>query len=402
MKHSILIIVAIVSTLFSLKAQDIVKDSLKLQPEPKKEWFQKLNIRGYAQIRYNRLLETNPALNCEQCDRSWGDNGGFFIRRTRIIFSGNVHDRVFLYVQPDFASSVASNSLHFTQLRDAYFDLALDSKKEFRLRIGQSKVPYGFENLQSSQNRIALDRNDALNSAVSNERDLGVFFYWAPKEIRERFSTLVSSGLKGSGDYGVVAFGLHNGQTANRPEANNAPHMVYRVTYPFKTSSGQFIEASLQGYTGNYVVTNRSKNTGLQDEFFEKRVAGTFVYYPQPLGFQTEFTVGQGPQFNPATNIIENQNLVGGYIQSMYYININKQLLIPFTRAQYYSGGKKHELDARSYLVKELEIGFEWQPIPAFELVAHYTISDRTFEDAKNPVNRQTGGLLRLQAQVNF
>jgi hypothetical protein len=38
--------------------------------------------------------------------------------------------------------------------------------KEYRVRIGQSKVPYGFENLQSSQNRLSLDRNDALNSAV--------------------------------------------------------------------------------------------------------------------------------------------------------------------------------------------------------------------------------------------
>jgi hypothetical protein len=50
--------------------------------------------------------------------------------------------------------------------------LSFDAKKEYRVRIGQSKVPYGFENLQSSQNRLTLDRNDALNSAVANERDL--------------------------------------------------------------------------------------------------------------------------------------------------------------------------------------------------------------------------------------
>jgi hypothetical protein len=54
--------------------------------------------------------------------------------------------------------------------------LSFDTKKEFRVRVGQSKVPF-FENLQSSQNRLTLDRNDALNSAVANERDLA-FFYW--------------------------------------------------------------------------------------------------------------------------------------------------------------------------------------------------------------------------------
>jgi phosphate-selective porin len=71
-------------------------------------------------------------------------------------------------------------------------------------------------------------------------------------------------------------------------------------------------------------------------------------------------------------------------------------------RAQYFDGGKKHERDARSYLVKELEIGVEWQPVKNFEFVAMYTISDRTYEDFSRRNNRQTGNLLRLQAQLNF
>jgi hypothetical protein len=139
-------------------------------------WSSKINIRGYSQIRYNRLLETNPELGCEQCDRSWGENGGFFMRRMRIIFFGQINSNVYVYFQPDFASSPSSDKLHFAQIRDAYFDVGVDKKNEFRFRIGQSKVPYGFENMQSSQNRIPLDRNDALNSAVSNERDIGVVF----------------------------------------------------------------------------------------------------------------------------------------------------------------------------------------------------------------------------------
>ncbi|MCE2741570.1 MAG: OprO/OprP family phosphate-selective porin [Sphingobacteriales bacterium] len=171
-----------------------------------KKWFESFSIRGYQQVRYNRLFETNDKLKCEQCDRSWGADGGFFIRRMRVILFGQINKRVYFYLQPDFASSASTTSLHFGQLRDAYFDIGLDDNNEFRFRIGQSKIAYGFENMQSSQNRLALDRNDALNSAVSNERDLGVFFYYAPKEVRKLFSELVSSGLKGSGDYGVFGF----------------------------------------------------------------------------------------------------------------------------------------------------------------------------------------------------
>jgi phosphate-selective porin len=148
-----------------------------------KKWYETFSIRGYVQIRYNRLFETNEKLKCEQCDRSWGEGGGFAIRRGRIILSGNLTKNVFFYIQPDFGSATGTTQNIF-QLRDAYIDLSLDKKSEFRLRFGQSKVPFGFENMQSSQNRLPLDRADGLNSAVSNERDLGVFFYWAPEETR--------------------------------------------------------------------------------------------------------------------------------------------------------------------------------------------------------------------------
>lgn len=79
-----------------------------------------------------------------------------------------------------------------------------------------------------------MDRVDGLNSAVPNERDLGLAFYWAPLEMRRTFRKLIESGLKGSGDYGVFGLGLYNGQTANQPEANNQRMRVARLTYVFQ------------------------------------------------------------------------------------------------------------------------------------------------------------------------
>ena len=371
----------------------------------KKQWFESFSIRGYAQIRYNRLLETNSKLKNEQGDRSWGENGGFFIRRMRIIFSGQVNERIYFYVQPDFASSASSTGLHFGQLRDAYFDVGLDAKNEFRFRIGQSKVPFGFENMQSSQNRLPLDRNDALNSAVSNERDLGVFFYWAPAGVRKLYSSLINEGLKGSGDYGVFGIGAFNGQTANKPEQNNDPHIVARLTYPFQIKN-QIVEMGLQGYTGNYVVTTDQLSAGVKinsnKSYLDQRVAASFILYPKPFGIQAEYNIGKGPEFNKATDSIEVRNLHGGYITASYKKDIGQQIIIPFSRYHYYHGGKKHELDARSYHVSEFEIGVEWQPNKNFEIVAMYTISERRFEDFKLQNNFQLGNLLRLQAQLNF
>lgn len=378
----------------------IGQDSIK----PKK-WFESIQIRGYAQVRYNRLLETNQNLNCEQCDRSWGANGGFFLRRMRIIFFGQINKQVYFYIQPDFASSVSTTSLHFGQLRDAYFDIGVDKDNEFRFRIGQSKVPYGFENMQSSQNRLTLDRNDAFNSAVSNERDMGVFFYWAPKAQRALLSELVSSGLKGSGDYGVFAIGAYNGQTANRPELNDNKHIVGRFSYPHKFKNGQIIEAGIQAYTGKVVLSSITKNVVVinsNNEYIDQRIGATFVLYPKPFGIQAEYNIGKGPEYNTTTNSIDEKNLDGGYILGNYQYKFKNQLIIPFVKYQFYNGGKKHELDARSFSVKELEMGVEWQPNKNFELVAQYTISNRRFEDGVLRNNTQEGNLLRLQAQVNF
>ncbi len=284
-KSSVLFIISLLFLINHLDAQNL---NVLTTNEKSKEskWYDKFSIRGYAQVRYNRLLETNDQLGCEQCDNSWGEGGGFFIRRTRVIFFGQISKQVYFYIQPDFASSAASDKLHYGQLRDAYFDIGLDEDNEYRLRVGQSKVPYGFENMQSSQNRLALDRNDALNSAVKNERDLGVFFYWAPKKKRELFRSLVASGLKGSGDYGVFAFGAYNGQTANSPELNDKLHVVTRFTYPFEINN-QVIEASVQAYTGQYVISKSSLSSGVKYKsdlnYLDRRVAASFILVPKTI-----------------------------------------------------------------------------------------------------------------------
>jgi hypothetical protein len=368
-----------------------------------KKWYDKMSIRGYTQIRYNGLLQTNEDLQCEQCDRSWGGEGGFFIRRMRIIFFGQISPRVYFYIQPDFASAPSASTLHYTQLRDAYFDVGIDKKNEFRFRIGQSKVPFGFENMQSSQNRLPLDRNDALNSAVSNERDLGVFFYWAPQKTRKLFSSLVNDGLKGSGDYGVFALGVYNGQTPNRPELNLNRHVVTRFSYPFQVKN-QIIETGIQAYKGKFTLLSTSSGVKFAEDklYDDERIGGTFVLYPKPFGILAEYNVGRGPEFDKFSDSISTQSLSGGFITASYKLNIGDQTVIPFVRYQKYKGGKKHELDARSHRVEELEIGTEWQMGKNFELVVMYTMSSRRFEDFANQDNYQRGNLLRIQAQLNF
>ena len=129
-----IILVAVLFVAFNSLTQ-VSKDSTE---KSTKKWYDKISIRGYTQIRYNGLLQTNEDLECEQCDKSWGGENGFFIRRMRIIFFGQISPRVYFYIQPDFASAPSSSTLHFTQLRDAYFDVGVDKVILFPVKATKS------------------------------------------------------------------------------------------------------------------------------------------------------------------------------------------------------------------------------------------------------------------------
>lgn len=359
------------------------------------QWYNRINIRGYSQVRYNRLFETNKDLKCSACDKSIGDNQAFILRRGRIVLFGEVNDRVFFYVQPDYGTAVGETQ-NYLQIRDAYFDYALTSSKDYRIRTGISKVPYGFQNLQSSSNRAPLDRDDGLNAAVPNERDIGVFFMYSPLEVRKRFKELTRKSLKGSGDYGMVAIGAYNGQTLNKPEKNNDLHRVARITYPFLTEGGQFIEASLQAYEGKFFLTSADK------DFYEQRSAASLIYYPQPFGFQMEYNVGVGPEYHAESDEVRVQSLRGGYMMVNYQLFHDGARYFPFIRYQQYEGGRKSDDNARSYESNEWEIGTEWQPHSAFELTVSYAISDRVTQSSLTNRSDEKGQFLRLQAQFNY
>jgi hypothetical protein len=370
------------------------------------KWYERFQVRGYAHIRYNRFLESNRNYKCSQCDASLGKNQGFFLRRARLVFQGEITDRVFVKIEPDYSTTALANSStanadspqqNYLNMRDLYFDYALDEAKEFRIRAGQSKVPFGFENLQSSGNRPAIDRTDAINMAVPNERDTGLVFFYAPTHIRQLFKELVSNNLKGTGDYGMVAFGVFNGQTMNRSEQNNELEKVVRVTLPWKTASGQYYEASLQAYENKYDTDTKAT----QNNIYDQRSAATFVMYPQPVGFQAEYNIGTGPEFSPSQNRITRQNLRGGYAQVGYQQYIGNHRFYPYFRFQEYEGGKKLDNNARAF-TSEMEVGSEWQPNQALELTVAYAKGTRAIQSSATNKTHEDGNVVRFQAQVNF
>jgi Phosphate-selective porin O and P len=317
------------------------------------------------------------------------------------VISGDITDWLSIYLQPEFGATAGTGNNNFAQLRDAYADIFLpflSKDKEFRIRAGQSKVPFGFESLQSSQNRLALDRTDAINSAVQGERDIGFFLYYTPVETRKLFKRLVDTGLKGSGDYGVLGVGVYNGQTINVTEANDNKHVVLHATYPFELPYGQIVQVGVDAYRG---LVNVAAGAGITrpdgGNINDERIGAHFVLYPQPFGLQAEWNWGRGPELNAAQTALQEGSLQGGYVQAMYKWND----AIPYIRWQEYNGGKKHRTNSPFNVVRELEVGLEYQFSKALELTVAYAWMKRT-DTQTAPFSIRDGEVLRTQLQWNF
>lgn len=372
------------------------------------KWYERISIKGYTQFRIGEVLtQDGPDLEVP-ADRSVRDNEFFTIRRGRLTFSGDVTDRLFLYAQTEFNANVGSGDTSL-QMRDLYGDIALDAKKEWRLRFGESKVPYGFVNLQSSQNRAVLERADGMNSTAEGERDFGAYVMWAPAETRVLFKDLVKKGLKGSGDYGVVAFGLYGGQGPNRSDQNHQPHVVGRVAYPFTLANGQIFELGVQYHWGRYSTSTAEVDLGggpatpdqPDNGANDQRGALSFVWYPQPFGIEAEWNVGEGPELNPDGDRIESRFLHGGYIQANYKWDTSIGTVFPFARWNYYAGGRKFATNAPRETVNELDLGFEYAPFPEVEATLMYTWSDERTNTRVAPYD-DTKNAHRIGAQVQW
>ena len=372
------------------------------------KWYERLKMKGYLQVRTDSVMREDGVPLFIQNDAFANGQSSIGIRRGRLAFSGDLTNHVYLYMQAEFFGGVNGNG--GVLARDYYADISLDPAREHRFRIGLSKVPYGYATLQSSQNRLALERPEAISTAVEGERDFGVYYMWAPYEIRERFKNLVKMGLRGSGDYGLIALGAYAGQGINKPDTNGQPHWIARASYPFEFENGQFLELGIQGYAGKFNTTTGgipgvgtpTNGNGANRGFTDARVAVSGVLFPQPFGIETEWNWGRGPQLSKDMHTISVASLSGGYVQANYrQVFSSQRELIPFVRWQTYNGGRKFATNAPKDNVNEIGFGFRYIPYPELELTAMYMHGNRTNTNIA-PYNNTSYDYLGLQAQVNF
>ncbi|MXP38238.1 porin [Erythromicrobium ramosum] len=386
-------------------------------PKPKREaWYEKLRLRGYTQMRFSQIVsgDADAPAGVSRLrsihDSAVNGDSNFTFRRMRLVLQGDLNEHVSLYFQPDFAAAVSNQSVGerregTVSLRDMYADVFPTGDKSFRIRLGQSKVPYGWENMQSSSNRLALDRTDAINSAASGERDLGIVAYYTPPRVQAIWDRLADDGQKLFGNYGAFGFGVFNGQGLNRTETDNDVMAVALATWPFELDglglNGQVFE--IGGSVMRNTIRPEIRTGGVSPVGFkDNRVNLHAILYPQPFGVQAEWNWGTGPEFVPATGRIEERPVDGGYVQVMAKIDQTPIGTIhPFARWQYYRGGFKAAINAPRLETEELELGLEFQIDPALEITTTYGWASRKEADERR-FGQAEGQILRVQAQWNY
>ncbi len=398
-----------------LKAEEerrIFEQSAELQMAGNPRWYERIRVTGYMQFKYN-MGASDRRFDIPLND-SFGDQQGneFYARRLRLVFQGQVSERVAFFTQ--FALEGSQQELSNREIIDAYSDFYITKDKVHRIRWGLHRVPNSFDTYRSSTNRQEMDRHESVQSGAPGERDLGIAYYWSPKIAQERFAQLAAY-HNGPGDYGVFGVMVYNGQTRNRLELNHDKHIGAKLAYPFQFPNGRLLEAGVLAFHGVFGVQGASQPnvasaarciSPLSSEggcdIKDQRVTAYVWTPPQPWGLLAEFTVGRGPKRNAQTNFIEESNVVGGYVQGYYtwrYSDVG--MLTPYVRYGEYYGGFKSLNGAPDGQSRTWNLGLVWEPDTHFRLTA-----DWVFKDGLNStlvVNRAQSDFdasqLRFQAQ---
>ena len=212
---------------------------VKVEAEQKKH-----KVDGYAQFRYE--------------DDDGTDNQQFLMRRTRVNLRGPASERVSYRVEFQLDAKVSGSAAGSkVQLRTAYADYAMNKGT---LRIGQAKIPWGYELLASVPNLWTAERSLFMDRLFPNQRDIGVQWSYRSSPSAPQFDV-----------------GIFNGTGINASDNNDRKNVMARVDVPVRHGT-----VALSSYVGedgaDSTATDQDRN-GVSANFTcgETELLGEFV-----------------------------------------------------------------------------------------------------------------------------
>lgn len=267
-----------------MAAQDALQSARAAASSPRPavpKWYDAMKVSGWMQGRwqyYPHDLEVRDASG----DKRQISNE-FLLKRARLVIDARSSADTRVYVQSEYSDPSGLS------LKDFYLDRYLGDDQAHRVRVGQQKVPFGFEVVQSPLERLPLEDNWTTRRTIPGLRDTGVTWMYTTPEDATLFAEARSKWF-GAGDYGNVAVSVLNGQGVG-PEAqevNGDKHVALRLAKPFALrGDGKYAEVGASYYAGDYF------SKGASAEFSEHLTGVHGFIAPTPLGFQAEYFEGR-------------------------------------------------------------------------------------------------------------
>ncbi len=213
----------------STALKDVQKRLTKVEAEQQKHHF-----KGYIQVQY-------------RSDQA-ADKREFLVRRARIKFEGEVDKRTSYEVQLQMdAKEKGLAKGTKTQVRNVFVDYKLNRG---RLRIGQAKIPWGYDLQRSSTIRWTspVGRAFFLDRLFPNARDIGVQWEYRRSPNAPKFDV-----------------GVFNGTGMNKSDNNDKKNVMARVDFP--VSCGSVAVSAYTGEDGSGAAATDQNRYGVSAHF---------------------------------------------------------------------------------------------------------------------------------------
>ncbi len=307
----------------------------------------RISLQGYVQVGYT-------------CDSRDGEGNTFDLRRVILMASGRITDKLQCHFMYSFANT--------GKILEAYAEYAF--RPEFRVRLGQFKTMYTFENplspcdvelinccSQSVGYLAGVDGSDPLYGAHTG-RDLGLM------ASGDLFGRLLS--------YNLAAM---NGQGINRKDLNSRKDIVGRLTVrplEWLSAGGSFIIGK-----GNAAATSDcNPEIGTGDDYTRNRWSAGVTVGTAPADIRAEYLSGKD-----------------GHVRSEgYYCTTSVHVLprLDVIASYDYFDKNKAAADRQTNYVAGLQYWF----YPKCRIQAQYTYCDRR--------KGESYSLIQAQIQVRF
>jgi len=330
------------------ETQEATSRDLYATTEAQKKLAQgeKVKLSGYIQSQFTSDQAAEPGTD-------------FRVRRARLKLEAPVTDLAALTLQIDAARTV--------ELKDAYLDLGRQADL-WRFRMGQAKVPFMYEVLESSSARLEPERTLLATTLFPGERDVGAWLH---------LKNVLGDQVPGT----TLDLGAMSGNGASAADNNDSKDLVARMRFVLgrKTVNKDTEANSL--YVG-YLTGQFTDSKGATTD--KRRLGGGISYASGPLWFRGEVVTGE--------NL--GKDILGWYAHLAYQLSRTPGTL--FARYERFD----EDRDTGNTDFKSLTVGYQHQLDAKTRMVLAHEF--RNPDAGYSKFSKTDGGLTTLRLQVKY